>query len=135
MDKLWSYNVDIETRHLFKNNNLRSNDLQPPTPSPPNTHTWDPQPQVSISYERGTTGVDPVAFWCVLSLEAPAADGGKAYERILPTLWSDNALALMPGTDTTVRATALLPKALGSGHVRVSVSGWHVAPASIDVEL
>eukprot|EP00618_Florenciella_parvula_P027778 CAMPEP_0119522304 /NCGR_PEP_ID=MMETSP1344-20130328/37724_1 /TAXON_ID=236787 /ORGANISM="Florenciella parvula, Strain CCMP2471" /LENGTH=42 /DNA_ID= /DNA_START= /DNA_END= /DNA_ORIENTATION= len=41
----------------------------------------------------------------------------------------------MPGASRTVRATARLPNGIDHDHVRVSVSGWHVAPASIDVSL
>ena len=89
--------------------------------------------EVGVNY-RGSTGVDPVAIWCVLSLEAPLKGGSEpVYERLLPTRWTDNAVALMPGASTLVRATTRLPNE--NGHVRVRVAGWHVEPAFVDVEV
>jgi exo-1,4-beta-D-glucosaminidase len=61
-----------------------------------------------------------VAFFVRLKL-----DRGKGGEEILPVVWQDNYISLLPGEKREIRAT-YRANALGSATAAVEVSGWNV---------
>ena len=59
-----------------------------------------------------------------------AGEGGGRDDEVLPVLWSDNYISLLPGE--TRMLTATYPKRrLRSGKPVVKVDGWNVVPASL----
>ncbi|MGA2436682.1 MAG: glycosyl hydrolase family 2, partial [Bryobacteraceae bacterium] len=59
-----------------------------------------------------------------------AVVGGKQREEILPVLWDDNYVSLMPGESRTIRARYRKPGAVG-GNAALDVDGWNIAPLRI----
>jgi exo-1,4-beta-D-glucosaminidase len=54
-------------------------------------------------------------------------DKGLHGEEILPVLWDDNYISLLPGERREISATCRT-SALGAAQPRIEVSGWNVAP-------
>jgi exo-1,4-beta-D-glucosaminidase len=61
-----------------------------------------------------------VAFFVRLKL-----DRGPSGEEILPVLWQDNYISLLPGEKREITATCRAD-ALGSARAAIEVSGWNV---------
>jgi exo-1,4-beta-D-glucosaminidase len=61
-----------------------------------------------------------IAFFVRLKL-----DKGKAGEEILPVLWQDNYISLLPGEKREITAT-YRASSLGAAQPEVEVSGWNV---------
>ncbi|HVN80745.1 MAG TPA: glycosyl hydrolase family 2 [Terriglobia bacterium] len=57
---------------------------------------------------------------------------GDSEEEILPVLWEDNYLALMPGESKEITARYLKPGALGK-RATLRVDGWNVEPATVSL--
>jgi exo-1,4-beta-D-glucosaminidase len=52
--------------------------------------------------------------------------------KILPLLWQDNYLELMPGESREITAQFLSPDSLGSG-AELRISGWNIKPQTISL--
>jgi exo-1,4-beta-D-glucosaminidase len=61
-----------------------------------------------------------LAFFVRLKL-----DKGKGGEEILPVVWQDNYISLLPGEKQEITAT-YRPSSLGAAKPEVEVSGWNV---------
>jgi exo-1,4-beta-D-glucosaminidase len=61
-----------------------------------------------------------------------AVEAGKPGEEILPVLWGDNYISLLPGEERTVEAQFPGKKTLGASPT-VKISGWNIEPESIVV--
>jgi exo-1,4-beta-D-glucosaminidase len=58
--------------------------------------------------------------------------GAKSDEEILPVLWEDNYISLMPGEKRIITARYLKKDALGKS-VTVVVDGWNIEPTSLSL--
>lgn len=56
-----------------------------------------------------------------------------AGDEVLPVLWEDNYLALMPGESRTIRARYLKKNVLGA-RPTLAVDGWNVRPLTVAIE-
>jgi exo-1,4-beta-D-glucosaminidase len=77
---------------------------------------------VSVQLKNDSKGL---AFQVRLAVEA-----GKPGEEILPVLWGDNYISLLPGEERTVEAQFPGKKTLGASPT-VKISGWNIEPESI----
>jgi exo-1,4-beta-D-glucosaminidase len=92
----------------------------------------------SASTERGTDGPvvrvklqnpsSHLAFQIHLGIQPKHEDA-----EILPVLWEDDYIELMPGESREIAAQFLSPDAL-SGETELRVSGWNVEPATIPLD-
>jgi exo-1,4-beta-D-glucosaminidase len=66
-----------------------------------------------------------LAFQVRLVVEA-----GKPGEEILPVLWEDNYVSLLPGEERTVEARFPGKHSIGS-HPTLKISGWNIEPETL----
>lgn len=59
-----------------------------------------------------------------------AVEAGKPGEEILPVLWEDNYVSLLPGEERTVEARFPSKHSIGS-HPTLKVSGWNIEPETL----
>ena len=59
-----------------------------------------------------------------------AVEAGKPREEILPVLWEDNYVSLLPGEERTVEARFPGKHAIGS-HPMLRISGWNIEPETL----
>ena len=83
------------------------------------------EPQAPAVRVKLTNPSDKLAFQIHLAIQRKGTQ-----EDILPVLWQDNYLELMPGETREVTARYLTPDAL-RGPVELRVTGWNIEPASI----
>ena len=91
-----------------------------------------PKVKLSVAHHTEHKGEDAVTH---VTLENPSkslaffvrlkVDKGKGGEEILPVLWQDNYISLLPGEKREVTAT-YGAKELGTALPAVDVSGWNV---------
>jgi exo-1,4-beta-D-glucosaminidase len=55
---------------------------------------------------------------------------GKPGEEILPVLWEDNYVSLLPGEERTVEARFPSKHSIGS-HPTLKISGWNIEPETL----
>jgi exo-1,4-beta-D-glucosaminidase len=59
-----------------------------------------------------------------------AVETGKAGDEVLPVLWEDNYISLLPGEERTIEAR--FPGKRGIGlHPTLKITGWNIEPQSI----
>jgi exo-1,4-beta-D-glucosaminidase len=61
-----------------------------------------------------------------------AVEAGKPAEEILPVLWEDNYLSLLPGEERTVEARFPGKHSIGS-HPTLSITGWNIEPKTFAI--
>jgi exo-1,4-beta-D-glucosaminidase len=61
-----------------------------------------------------------------------AVESGNTGEEILPVLWEDNYLSLLPGEERTVEARFPSEYSIGS-HPTLKISGWNVEPETLAI--
>ncbi len=91
--------------------------------------------QVSVNVERGREGPlvrvqiqnpgDHLAFQIQLGIRGKNQD-----EEILPVLWDDNYIELMPGESREITAQFLEPDAFRGG-ARLTITGWNISAAEL----
>jgi exo-1,4-beta-D-glucosaminidase len=59
-----------------------------------------------------------------------AVEVGKPGEEILPVLWEDNYVSLLPGEERTVEARFPSKHSIGS-HPTLKISGWNIEPETL----
>ncbi|MGB8677478.1 MAG: glycoside hydrolase family 2 protein, partial [Pseudolabrys sp.] len=59
-----------------------------------------------------------------------AVEAGKPSEEILPVLWEDNYVSLLPGEERTVEARFPNKHSIGS-HPTLKISGWNIEPETL----
>jgi exo-1,4-beta-D-glucosaminidase len=59
-----------------------------------------------------------------------AVEAGKPSEEILPVLWEDNYVSLLPGEERTVEARFPSKHSIGS-HPTLKISGWNIEPETL----
>ena len=59
-----------------------------------------------------------------------AVEAGKPGEEILPVLWEDNYVSLLPGEERTVEARFPSKHSIGS-HPTLKISGWNIEPETL----
>jgi exo-1,4-beta-D-glucosaminidase len=59
-----------------------------------------------------------------------AVNAGKPREEILPVLWEDNYVSLLPGEERTVEARFPGKRSIGS-HPTLKISGWNTEPETL----
>jgi exo-1,4-beta-D-glucosaminidase len=59
-----------------------------------------------------------------------AVEAGKPSEEILPVLWEDNYVSLLPGEERTVEARFPSKHSIGS-HPRLKITGWNIEPDTL----
>jgi len=59
-----------------------------------------------------------------------AVEAGKQREEILPVLWEDNYVSLLPGEERTVEARFPGKHSIGL-HPRLKISGWNIEPETL----
>src|SRR5262245_33656760 len=60
-----------------------------------------------------------------------AAEAGKPAEEILPVLWDDNYVSLLPGEERTVEARFPGKHSIGS-HQTLTVTGWNIEQETVE---
>jgi exo-1,4-beta-D-glucosaminidase len=59
-----------------------------------------------------------------------AVEAGKPSEEILPVLWQDNYVSLLPGEERTVESRFLSEHSIGS-HATLKITGWNIEPETV----
>jgi exo-1,4-beta-D-glucosaminidase len=74
-----------------------------------------------------------LAFAVHLKVVSPSRDPEVPQGEVLPVLWQDNYISLLPGEKREITATSRLSDA-GPGPGLLEVDGWNVAPESVPVQ-
>jgi len=90
------------------------------------THLRSAKDGDSVRVRLKNTSV-ALAFQVRLAVEA-----GKPAKEILPALWEDNYISLLPGEERTVEARFPSKHSIGS-HPRLKVTGWNIEPATLAI--
>ena len=61
-----------------------------------------------------------------------AVEAGKPREEILPVLWEDNYVSLLPGEERTVEARFPGQRSIGS-HPTLRITGWNIEPLILEI--
>jgi exo-1,4-beta-D-glucosaminidase len=61
-----------------------------------------------------------------------AVEAGKPREEILPVLWEDNYVSLLPGEERTVEARFPGQRSIGS-HPMLRITGWNIEPLILEI--
>jgi exo-1,4-beta-D-glucosaminidase len=59
-----------------------------------------------------------------------AVEAGTPREEILPVLWEDNYVSLLPGEERTIEAHFPSQQPIGS-HPTLKISGWNIEPETL----
>jgi exo-1,4-beta-D-glucosaminidase len=59
-----------------------------------------------------------------------AVEAGNPGEEILPVLWEDNYISLLPGDERTIEARFPAKRSVGS-HPKLKISGWNIEPETL----
>jgi hypothetical protein len=61
-----------------------------------------------------------------------AVEAGKPAEEILPVLWEDNYVSLLPGEERTIEARFISQHPVGSLRT-LKITGWNIEPETLAI--